>query len=337
MTTLENVQLDAMQTTEASNGNRLINDLCLPYPIYKAMANDPYTNGGADYSVSQLFEGPKYIFGNRAIPKGFREKTSDKLALFDGSMTHDGLEHRLINDDEFIVEKRMFLNIIINDRPIKISGAFDVYCKTDFTLYDYKTTALGGWRMRHKKMPAYSQQVNIYRLMMKMNKIAEPTRLKIIFIVKGWNKIDSFSANYPPTQYPEEIVELVPYEEVVQLLRTKINMLEHYKNMPLEEMPYCEPHQRWEDPPTYKVCKYDANGQMPLRPRAVAHGVFNTEEEAKALQQKKGSGYFYTEVGGIPKRCLEYCKVAKAGLCDFGQKFNAEKYQKDNESDLPLI
>lgn len=335
-----------MQTGMSDRGSRLINDINLPYPIFKAILNDPYSNGDADYSVSQLFESARYIFGHRRMPPGFTEKVSDKMALFEGSMYHDGVEHRLIDDPEFIVEKRLFLNIMVNGEPVKISGAFDVYHIDSETLYDHKTTKAGGWKMRHKKMAAYGQQVNIYRLLMKLNKVAEPMNLAIIFMIKGWDEIDSYSPGYPPCQFMLEPVSVMEYDEVVGLIRSKIIELESYKDMELSEMPYCEPHQRWEDPPTYKVCKLDKNGNIPLRPRAVprsktvAKSVFDTEEEAVKLKQKLGSEYFWTEVGGEPKRCLKHCKLAKAGICDFGERYKKTKYdsaEPQKDSLLPQL
>ena len=353
----------------------LINDCQLPYPIYKALCNDPYTNGGADHSVSSLYNGPKMIIGEKRIQKlkelkktkskelyeqlqklfpaelslPFEQfdmnsivipeaKASERLELFEGSMYHDGLEHRLANDEEFIVEKRLKVSLPVNGKQIIISGAFDVYCKKNNTLYDHKTIKAGGWKWRESKLKGYGQQLNIYRLLMKLNNVANPQEAKIIFMVKGWNELDAKTHGYPPRQYMLEDVPLMPDVEIIQLIKEKVTTIESYMETPLSEIPYCEKDQRWEGDPVWKICKKKADGSIPVRPRAIPHGKFETLEAANQAMRKKSDDYFIHEESGLPKRCFKYCNVYKAGLCDYPEVWTANRSEApETAENLPFL
>ena len=168
---------------------------------------------------------------------------------------------------------------------------------------------------------------------MKLNNIANPQRLVIIFIVKGWNELDAKSYDYPPQQYMEEEIQLQSDHEVVELIKEKITLIESYKDTPLENIPYCTPEQRWESDPIWKICKKKKDGSIPVRPRAVPNGKFESEEAAQLGMRKRSSDYFIHEESGMPKRCFKYCSVYKAGLCDYPEvwTFNRSEDTETNE------
>jgi len=312
--------------------SNIINNEGVPYPIYKAVINDGYTAGNADFSVTQLYDAPKKVYGDRIVARnGTKRNISDVLDMFEGSITHEGMEYRLKDDKEFITEKRLFVNIKVGDQTILLSGAFDCYCIPNKTLYDYKTTSAGGWKMRHKKMIQYSQQVNIYRILMKLNSYEDPQSIKIIFFVKGWNQIDAYSHDYPRSRFMEENVEKLSDEQVITLIKEKISILLQSSTTPYAEIPYCSPEQRWEDPPVWKVCKLDFKGKEPVRPRAVPKGIFIEHESAENFLKVKGKGYFIREFGGKPVRCLKYCQVGKTGICNFLKEYEENEKEISDE------
>lgn len=352
----------------------IINDIQLPYPILKAMMNDPYDNKGADYSVSSLYDGPKMVLGKKRLglltklkenpnkelydklktlfPRQMNceyenydfnkieilpVRASERIDLLEGSMQHDGLEHRLVDDPEFIVEKRLSVHVPVGDKKVLITGAFDCFCKVNNTLYDYKSMKAGGWKWRESKIPPYSQQVNIYRLLMKLNNMANPQRLMLVFIIKGWNELDAKSHDYPPRPYMQHEINILPDHEIIRIIREKIQQLEAFQDTPTEEIPYCSKEQRWESDPIWKICKKKADGTIPIRPRAIPHGKFESLDAAEHVMRKKSDDYFIHEESGMPKRCFKFCEVHKAGFCDWPEQWTANRSETTETGDMPLL
>jgi hypothetical protein len=165
----------------------ITNKYNLPDAIVKAIENDDYTKGNADYSVTGLLK-PGYMNSLYQQHKGeIIEDASDRIYSLMGKLMHLLFERA---GDTVETEKRLYANIY----GAKISGQIDVL--NGSTIQDYKFVTV----YKAKDTDEYEKQLNMYRYLCLMNGI-ETDKLEVVLIFRDWSKMKAQrESNYPQSQ-----------------------------------------------------------------------------------------------------------------------------------------
>src|SRR5512135_1202707 len=132
---------------------KITNNEGLPEPIVKALQNDDYDKGKADYSATQLLDPPRKVMLTRRHWDEIEQDAADMLALLKGKMIHKLLEQAKVGDQ--IQEERLYLDVCGR----VLSGQADLF--DGHTISDYKNTS--AWTAVYKdRWDEWEAQLNIY-------------------------------------------------------------------------------------------------------------------------------------------------------------------------------
>jgi hypothetical protein len=183
-----------------------------------------------------------------------------------------------------------------------ISGAIDLQIihPNGIEINDYKT--VGVWGVMNEKTE-WEDQLNIYAWLVETVKKTPVTALKIVAIIRDWNRRDSNTrAGYPPAPVAVIDVPLWSLERREEYVRNRIHA--HSEALFAAEtgqpIPPCSPEECWEKPTTYAVKKEGG-----VRAKIVCA----SKEEADEELVKAGKGYFVETRLGERTRCANYCQV----------------------------
>lgn len=184
----------------------------LPESLVRAVMNDPYDKGEADYSATDLLRPPQINRLQQKHEEDISEDVADAMYRLLGSGVHNVLE-RAYEDTEGVTEQRFFAEI----GGKVISGAVDL--REAGKLLDYKVTAT--YTLMRGDHRLWEEQLNIYDWLARMNG-THVQELEIIVFLRDWKKSQKFKANYP-----EAPVRTVPlpqwdHEEQEEFILKKI-------------------------------------------------------------------------------------------------------------------
>jgi hypothetical protein len=266
------------------------NKFNLPDAIARAVANDPYTNGGADYSVSSLLKPARIVALEKKHWDDLEEDVSDRIWSMFGQAMHVIAERA---NEKGIAERRLFIEV----DGKKISGGMDLY-HGDGILTDYKTTSV--YKVKDGVPDEYVKQLNCYAEILRQNGHVVK-KLEIIAILRDWSKLGALrESDYPQSQVLRLEVPVWESTRALGFIKTRVALHEAAK----ASLPECAPEDRWARPDSWAVKK------TPDAARATR--VFDNEQEATkmAIQNKMHLEY---RPGESP-RCMAYCLVASR--CD---------------------
>lgn len=267
---------------------RLTNKLGLPEPIVNAVANDGYTKGDADISVTSLLSPPRKVALEAAHFDELEEDASDRIWSLLGQSIHTILERAATTG---IAERRLSITV----EGWRVSGGMDLY-HSNGTLQDYKCVTV--WKFKNGEVPMeYEQQLNMYAEILRQN--AQPVKqLQIVGILRDWSKMEAQrDQNYPQAQVVVRDVKMWPEAQARAFIRERVLL---HKQARIE-LPECTPEERWQKPDMFAVTKPGAK-------RAIR--VFTSEEDARKLAEFI-TGAIIQKRPGESTRCTSYCAAAK--------------------------
>jgi hypothetical protein len=311
----------------------LTNRLGLPQAVVDAVANDPYTRGDSDISVTQLIQPPYQRKLRQEVE--IVEDASDKIWSMVGQIGHGILERAypeaFEDDGRFWIKVKAFLTRlglweIVEDAIISRSGyeipaaltAFETYQKNGVVaehrlfmpvngwtvsgqfdvidhgcLQDYKFTSV--WSVIGETKQEWTQQLNLLRLLAIHHGIDVP-QLRIIAILRDWTKTKAKI----DSQYPQQ--QVVPVDiDVWPLEYTKTFMLQRVIAHQDANPPPCTDAERWKRDDVWAVMKVNLKRAVKLH---------DTEQQAKNHVTELGKGHFIQQRPGEYVRCQDYCNVA---------------------------
>jgi len=176
----------------------------LPEPIYQALLNDSYNDGGADITVTRLIDSPRI----NALLKahGGERDASESLWALLGQAMHHILERGNHKEENEIREKRLFAEI----EGWKVSGQFDRLVLDDGVLQDYKVTS--AYSLNYGIKDEWIKQLNVLRWLASLNGM-KVNKLEIVAILRDWNK--QHAKKY---QTPVQVLD-VPMMDMLELER----------------------------------------------------------------------------------------------------------------------
>lgn len=282
---------------------KFTNRFGLPSPIVRAVCNDGYSKGDADYSVTQLLKPPRIVALERAHWDEIEEDASDRIWALLGQATHVIAERA--NEVE-VAERRLAIAV----DGIIVSGGMDLYLSSTQTLLDYKVTSV--WKAKMGIPPEWEQQLNLYAQILRQN--GHPVKqLQVLAIFRDWSKLEARrDGTYPQAQSMMFTIPLWESEKALSFLKERIALHEAAKFV----LPECTGEDRWAKADVYAVMKEGRKSAVKLH---------DSEESASKHVMELGANHYIQKRHGMNTRCEAYCNVAK--FCDLFKRLKGD----DNE------
>ncbi len=286
---------DCAKCTERT-GIKITNHYGLPDTIVRAVQNDPYTKGDADYSVSDLISPPRQFILKKRHQHEIEEDASDRVWSLFGQAVHHIAERANI---EGVVERRLRWGGILGK---VISGAMDHYHPKSATLTDYKTCSV--FKFTFKDFKDWEEQQNCYAQLLRWNG-EKINKLQIVAFVKDWRTREAKTAEFKNEYYPNkaERLELPLWseEKAIGFITSRVTALIRAEKV----LPECSPEERWARPSQWAVKKVGGS-------KAIPGGLFAVEAFAlKMLESLPKGAYEIEHRPGVSGRCENYCVASK--------------------------
>lgn len=273
----------------------LTNKLNLPEAIVAAVANDDYTKGNADFSVTELLAPPQLVYLRNKHDAELSEDVSDRIWSLLGQAVHSIIERASAQLPNLLTETT--LRLPFNGYIIK--GTADNIAIDTNTLYDFKVTSV--YKIKNNpRPPEWVDQTNIYAYMFRKLHGLHLERINILAILRDWSKHEAArSIDYPQTQVITIPIPLWDDSSVEGLLSNSIR--EHVAARTSGEPRPCTADETWERPTKYAVMKEG---------RTTAVRVLSTLDEAEQMVADKGPKHYVEVRNGESVRCASYCPVS---------------------------
>lgn len=279
----------------------------LPQPIFDALVQNDYEVADNEFRVTSLIKGLKQTILERRHDSEIEIDVSDMIWAIWGTAIHNIFENSP-DRDYLIKEDRLKAEL----DGIIISGKPDLYNSKTKTLTDYKTTKV--WKFIFNNFDDWQQQINIYAWLMHQ-KGMEVKQGEIVAILRDQSKAEAKRKADYPQQEIETCTFLVTPETIEQTdkwLRERVRLLKKYLELPDDEIPECEPEERWSRDSKFAVKK---------KGRKSALRLFDFEEDA--LDYLETAGDYIEYRAGIDPRCMDYCPAKQ--LCHYWQERYGEE------------
>jgi hypothetical protein len=305
---------------------RITNKANLPEPLVRAVSNDPYDRGDADFTVTELLKPARAHALIHQHKDEIEVDASELIYALTGQIGHLILERA---GDPRMVERRFSAPIDTPSGTFKISGRADLWHEVELNdegevvevrerarsakLSDYKFCSM--WAVRDGISHDWTCQVNYLAWLARENGLTI-NEAEIVTIYRDWSKpiARRKAGDYPPTQSQVFPVELWDHALTGISIAIRIEaMLRAEKQLPL-----CTDEERWKTPDQWAVKKTGSQRAYKLcdtqsQAVAVAHELEQRSKGVIAIEFRKGEA----------KRCEDYCMAAP-----FCEQFQAEKREE---------
>lgn len=279
----------------------------LPQPIVDVITQEDYVAADNEFRVTSLIKGLKQTILERRHDDEIEVDVSDLQDALWGTAIHYILENSQ-EREHLIKEDRLKAEI----DGITISGKPDLYNSKTKTLTDYKTAKV--WKFIFNDFVDWQQQLKIYSWLLSKNGM-EVQRAEIVGILKDFSKLDvRRKQGYPQCGMPTVSMDITPemIQETEQWLKERVRLLKGYLALPDDEIPECEPDERWANDSKFAVMK---------KGRKSALRLFDLEEDA--LDYLETAGDYIEYRAGIDPRCMDYCPAKQ--FCHYWQERYGEQ------------
>jgi hypothetical protein len=278
----------------------ITNNLNLPAGLVKAASSERH-NAALCLSATTLLQGIKQIVLTDRHWEELTDDVSDRIWAIWGQAVHSLLEHEGEND---FTEQEMSYKI----GDITVTGRIDNYNMATGTICDYKTASVN--KIKFNDFTDWYLQGMIYSWLLTRNKFPVE-RCRFITLLKDHSKTEA-SRDY---QYPKNPVYVYEFPvtakgifETGAFIRNKVGVYENYREAADDDIPPCNPEERWDRPSKYAVKKEG---------RKTAVRLFDAKEEAEQKAAELGVGHFVEHRPGESLKCRHYCLC-----CNFCNYYN---------------
>lgn len=269
----------------------LTNKLRLPEPIVRAVANDSYTKGDADISVTELLLPPQLRRLRLEHADKIEEDVADRIWSLIGQAVHTIIERASEGLPDVLSEEVLYSEYL----GWKIKAGYDSVTISNAELNDFKVTT--AWKIVDEKVPPeWVAQTNIYRRILEKEKGLVINSIAVLAILRDWSKLEAArNPNYPQVQVVRLDIPLWTAEQTDDFIRDRLRL--HQAHIPEP----CSESDIWAKPPKWAVIK--AGNQRATK-------VFDIPEDAEAFASSI-RGARVEERPGVATRCASYCPVSK--------------------------
>jgi hypothetical protein len=291
---------------------KITNKNNLPDTFLSFARDGKYDKGNADISVTTLIDSPRINILKGQNKGEIESDVSDMIWPLLGTAVHHMLESGPAKGN-VTMEERLFVNI----EGWALSGAIDHQEEIDGKIHisDYKVTSV--WSVIYGK-EEWVKQLNCYAQMVRLSKEKEVGSVRIIAILRDWNRRDAMlKPDYPKSPVVTVDIPLWSSEDAMEYLFERIHLHQDAQAMwdTTEAVINCSDEERWMKPTTYALIK---------KGNKRATKVFEHFDDAAAELLIYGLGYEVVTRKGEYTRCEQYCSVA-----EFCTQFAMDKAGKE--------
>lgn len=204
----------------------ITNKTGVPDAFVRAVAADPYSSGGSDFTATSLANPPRAAQLVKLHGETIEVEAVNRFASILGQGAHKLLE-RAARPYIDIIEHRFFMPIVVDGVEYTLSAQIDMFETDTDTLYDWKTTK--AWAFSKKggggKKPEWSAQLNVARYIMskQISPNLQPKHLKIIGLLRDWDeKLARRDPGYPQAPVLEASLAVWSDEKVLTYIETRV-------------------------------------------------------------------------------------------------------------------
>lgn len=252
---------------------RLTNKYGLPEAFVRAVTNDPYNKGASDFSATGLANPPRATALLHTHYDKIEIDVSSRVAAIIGQGSHT-IAERAARPGIDMCEERMFADFTVDGVTYKVSGQLDLYEQDTCTLLDWKTTKAYAFSKKagSGKKPEWIEQLNIGAELLRRNGHT-PRALKIIAMLKDWNKREAGQAGMPESEVMS--VELPMWESSKTVAHIEDRIRAHVAAR--KELPLCTPKEHWGGNRCGQWC--DASSVCAQYQESLKTGLMNKKDE----------------------------------------------------------
>lgn len=270
---------------------KITNNQNLPKTLVNAINNHKHKSD-ADISSSQLLTSPRAFWLAKRHNSELEQDVSNMIWALFGTASHSVAE---LGESKNGITEEYFSKVQVGN--FSVSGTADLY--EDGIIYDWKTVSV--WSLLfldNAKIAEYASQLNTYAFFYRKAGL-EVKGVKIVMLMRDWQKSKAtFDANYPSSQVKVIELPLFSQEQTESYLKTRLEYLMSFKDVPDNDLPLCSKAYRWAKPSKWALMK---------KGRKSAIKLFNSEEEVyNALTDS--NQYVEERKADEWKRC-EYCSA----------------------------
>jgi hypothetical protein len=271
----------------------------LPDTFLSFARDGKYDAGASDISVTTLIDSPRINILKKKNGSDVTVDVSDMIWPLFGTAVHHMLESSTPKGN-VTMEERLFADI---DGWV-VSGQIDHQEEIDGLIHisDYKVTSV--WSVIYGKS-GWDDQLNCYAQLVRMTKGREIGSLRIIAILRDWQKREAqFKPDYPQSPVVTVDIPLWTAEKAMAYMSDRVHLHQSAQMIwdTQEAVVECTDEERWTKEDTWAVMKKGAK-------RAVK--VFTDEIAATVYATGVGPKYSVTHRKGGRTRCEQYCGVSE--------------------------
>jgi hypothetical protein len=295
----------------------ITNKLNLPAGLVKAVSTERHNAEGC-LSATTLIQGVKQIILTERHWEQLKDDVADRIWAIWGTAVHSLLEQE--GEDDF-TEQLMDYKV----GNVTITGRIDNYNMATGAICDYKTASIN--KVRFSDFHDWYTQGMIYAWLLTRNKFPV-NQCRFIALLKDHSKTEAArDSKYP--QNPVFIYEFpVTQAELFKtglFIRGKVAEYERYRKSTDNDIPPCQPEERWEKPSKFAVKKEG---------RVKAVRVFDTQEEAEQKLAELGANHYIERREGESLKCAHYCLCSS--FCNFCNMNAVSLPAKATEEKVPV-
>lgn len=280
---------------------KIKNETGLPQPlvaIAEKLVNEHPVFDNSVYSVTELFKSEQQAVLSRRNPDKVEMDIQDTFSMWNGTAIHNLLEDTA-DRDRYITEERIKEEIAPS---LFISGAFDLLDKSDWSLYDYKTTKVATYnKMMSGSDDKWLKQLYAYADMIELKFGRRPMKATIIAMLTDHSKIKASTQPGYPSNPIMQITWKLDDPELQEMFRAeRCSKAERFRHlMETGEEP---------EPCTYGDCWCKEDYAVMKSGSKRALKVFDNEDEARSALKGLGEGYRLFHRVSDYMNCRNYCQ-----------------------------
>lgn len=218
----------------------------LPLPLFEAVKADPYSNGGADISVTGLLK-PVQVWilekRHKARVDG-AEDCSERLWATYGQLMTTLLERVVKASPELAARYQVEIRSKAMVDGWLVSGAFDLYDRLEETLSDYKF--VGSYAAKRAKAgdkEDWEIQLNLLRWLFWKDTGQLAKKLQIVLLLRDYSNSKSPKEGLRPC----EVVDVPAWEleKAEGWIADRIKLIQQYMPLPDAQLLECSDEERW--------------------------------------------------------------------------------------------
>jgi len=287
----------------------IVNTQGLPDPVFEAIKNRPYNNGGADISVTGLISPPRVRQLSERLKDSIDVEAADQLYALDGSAMHAILEWagKTLDPERYILERRLFAEV----NGWTISGQIDVIDLEKKLIQDYKKTSY--WVAAYGAKDEWTKQLNCYRWLCHANGI-DVEHLEVWASFRDWKKDQAQrDKSYPQAGHKLMQIDLWPLGKAKEFVYNRVSAHQEASKLSTNDLPKCTDEEKWNKGHGFAVKLAGAKS---------ARKICDTRSEALLWVDKNIKVADLPKVKietreGEPRRCINYCQARFH--CEYGR------------------